>query len=126
MELVQNSSEIFENISYLDRARIDGDRKTLGFIKRGICFVAYGHKAPYKFAPSRFIGYRDNTFEAHASNNRKDGKETNPAISEILGSQPNSDAELEQAYGAFCRSLGFEPNSTGPFGVARKYWDMRK
>ena len=126
MELVQNSSQIFENISYLDRARLGGDRKPLGFIKRGTCFVVYGHKTPYEFAPSRFIGYRENTFEAHENNSNKDGRETNPAISRILGSQPSTDDDLEQQYCDFCRSLGFQPNATGAFGVDRKYWDMRK
>ena len=126
MELVRNSNEIFDNIAYLDKARLEGNRKALEFIKRGTCFVVYGHKPPYKIAPSRFIGYRENSFESHAANKRKDGKVTNPAISEILKSHPSPDTDLEQAYGEFCRSLGFEPNAAGAFGVTRKYWDMRK
>ncbi|MEM6474629.1 MAG: hypothetical protein AAF687_00535 [Pseudomonadota bacterium] len=126
MNLIQNSSQIFDNISYLEEALRHEDSRAIDFIRRGTCFVAYGLREPWKFAPSRFIGYRDNTFEKHAANSEKDGRETNPAISSTLGSEPQPSDELEEAYRAYCRSIGFEPNAAGSFGVERKFWDRRK
>ncbi|MCK0099998.1 hypothetical protein MWU38_11445 [Qipengyuania sp. S6317L1] len=126
MELVTNGSQIFDNISYLEEALRSEDTRAIDFIKRGTCFVSYGLRAPWKFAPSRFIGYQDNTFEKHAANQGKDGRETNPAISSAFKSEPQASDELEEAYRAYCRLIGFEPNATGAFGVERKYWDRRK
>ena len=88
--------------------------------------MAYDGRAGTSFAPSRLIGYVDNNFEKHAANEEKDGRDTNPAISVILGSDPLANAELEQAYQEYCRTLGFEPNERGSFGVERKFWDLRK
>lgn len=126
MELISNSADIFRNIEYLEQALVRRDRRALALIKRGTCFVAYGQNDLVKFAPSRFIGYQDNTFEGHTKNQSKDGRETNPAISEALGSHAVPSEELELAYANYCRSLGFEPNEKGSFGVERKYWDQRK
>ena len=126
VDVVRNYSDVSDNIAYLERAWMAGDKTAIGFVKRGTCFVAYGTRAPYRFAPSRFIGYRDNTFEKHARNSSKDGRVTNPVLSEVLGSTPEPDAELERCYREFCHSLGFEPNATGSFGAERKFWDVRK
>ncbi|HEY8804974.1 MAG TPA: hypothetical protein VIM42_07740 [Clostridium sp.] len=52
----------------------------------------------YKFYPSRFIGYVDNNIDEHLNNVYKDGKETNPAISEILGCRPAFELKLEKEY----------------------------
>jgi hypothetical protein len=76
-----------------------------------------------KFAPSRFIGYKNNTITKHESNITKDGRETNPAISDALGvKQPIINEELEELYKKYCIYLGFSPPPKGAFGVTRKYW----
>ena len=47
----------------------------------------------WRFYPSRFTGYAGNTMEWHLASDKKDGKETNPAIS-----KPLPDMELERFY----------------------------
>jgi hypothetical protein len=63
--------------------------------------------------------------DAHLANEQKDGRETNPKISEILGKSPELNDILEEEYKKFCEGLDITPKKTGPFGVKRKYWDRR-
>lgn len=64
-----------------------------------------GVSGAYKFYPSRFIGYADNSMDAHLNNVEKDGKETNPAISKILGAKPSINSILNQEYARYCEAL---------------------
>jgi len=61
--------------------------------------------------------------DSHLYNKYKDGRETNPAISKILGVNPIHNYSLEYFYRKYCESLGFIANDKGSFGVERKYWD---
>ena len=62
--------------------------------------------------------------KAHIANEDKNGRETNPVISEILGIEPERNKYLEEQYKDFCRKLGFEPNETGAYNFKRKFWDV--
>ena len=75
------------------------------YIARGRVFVAYIVDGIYHFAPSRFVGYKDNTLVKHNNNNEKDGKITNHAISKILGAKAFY-PKLEDAYLKYCEWLG--------------------
>ncbi len=126
MKLVQTASELKENIALLDQYL---ERKTepaysfaLNLVKNGVCFVTVRTEQGYRFYPSRFIGYAKNNMNSHEGNEWKDGKETNPAISKILGGKPKPDSELEMAYREYCTKLGFTARLKGTFGVERKYW----
>lgn len=126
MFLVRNKNEILKNIMLLDNYVTQGIENqkefALSLIKKGTCFIAMRKNNSYKFYPSRFVGYVDNNMDAHLNNDLKDGKETNPAISNILGSKPTFDLQLEKAYKKYCEELGFFPNQKGSFGVERKFW----
>lgn len=125
MNTVGQWSDIYNNIETLEKYRkMTGSQKDfyLELIKRGTCFVAYQRGKHIHFAPSRFIGYKNNRFSLHKSNDDKDGRTTNKAIKDVLGDWPQLYSELEFEYKKFCTSLGFSPNTTGTFGVARKYW----
>ena len=54
----------------------------------------------------------------------KDGKETNPAITHILGCPVCKDSMLENEYRLYCEHLGFIPSDKGAFGVERKFWKL--
>lgn len=123
MALVQDSKQIKANIRYLESKF--GSQEHSKYVELGICFIAYDTDLGTAFAPSRFIGYADNSFKDHSVNSEKDGKETNPIISKILNSNPTPDEELESLYQSYCKRIGFEPRSAGTFGVQRKYWDCR-
>lgn len=128
MELVETLEEIKDNMRTLDRylrnKREPEYSYALSRIKRGTCFIADNSSGEYRFYPSRFIGYVNNTMNRHENNEYKNGRETNPAISAILGRNVSANAELEQAYREYCRRLGFEANEKGAFGVHRKYWKL--
>lgn len=124
MEIVKSIDEILDNLivfeNYRNSTKYHNDYVQL--VKRGTCFIIWKKGNEVFLGPSRFIGYRNNTIEKHLNYEKKDGRITNPAISEILNSSPEVDERFEQIYVNYCRELGFEPNATGAFGVERKYW----
>lgn len=126
MELVTNWDQIAVNLQELERIRAlrSGPefRDYLSLVKLGTCFLPYASSTGLAFAPSRFIGYVENTLQKHAANPTKDGRLTNPAISEILHSSPEPNETFEEQYRAFCDLLGFEARPAGNFGAARKFW----
>jgi len=126
MRLIENMQDILANINTLDRYLEDPDMSEYvkGLIKRGICFLAVKQDGYYRFYPSRFIGYKNNSQVAHDSNNNKDGRVTNPAISAIIGYPPTVSEDLEREYQKYCERLGFNANKRGTFGVHRKFWEV--
>lgn len=100
MKTVSNLNELITNIQTLDGYRysqIDPEYDfALNLIKNGTCFVAMEDSSVYRFYPSRFIGYADNSTDAHLNNVEKDGKETNPAISKIWGAKPSINSILNK------------------------------
>lgn len=128
MELVETLEEIRNNMRTLDRY-LNSKREpeysyALSRIKKGTCFIADNSSGAYRFYPSRFIGYVNNTMNLHENNFYKRGTDTNREISKILGKNPCANVELEGAYREYCRRLGFEPNQTGSFGRPRQYWKL--
>lgn len=127
MNVVKELSQLKENINTLEsylKCKIDPEYSyAVDLIKRGTCFVAVKQEGnEYHFYPSRFIGYEKNTMNKHMSNPYKDGKETNPAISEIIGYKPSENKEMEVKYREYCEKFGFVARDKGSFSVARKYW----
>lgn len=126
MRRVSKWEEIERNLMELERlsgSQHPGDLAAYrDLIAKGICFLVYRRGGHSYFAPSRFIGYVGNTLAKHGQNEYKDGTETTPAISDILGHQPQAHDGLEGEYGAFCRRIAVEPPAKGAFGVQRKYW----
>lgn len=126
MKLVNSLSEIKENMKvlddYLNSKNVNEVSYAKDRIKKGTCFIAIKKDDCFCFYPSRFIGYANNNMDKHDRNLNKDGKETNPVISSIIGSKPEINNELEEAYKDYCDSLGFTANKAGAFGVKRKYW----
>ena len=114
MRTVKNVNELRVNIKTLDgyiaiKKEPEYDF-ALSLVKKGTCFVAIKENGTYKFYPSRFVGYFKNNMDAHQNNNNKDGRETNPAISTVLGSKPTPNLVLENLYREYCESLGFIAN----------------
>ena len=128
MQVVQSLEDIKQNMHVLD-SYLDGKSENeyvfaLNLIKKGTCFIAVKTENGYRFYPSRFMGYAHNTMNKHLKNDYKDGKETNPVISELLNQKVSPDNVLEQEYKEYCKRLGFAANKKGAFGVERKYWKL--
>ncbi len=128
MALVTRGSEIQKNLRVLQAYLAGGNSTDSNFAKslvqRGICFFVVRYRGKDFFAPSRFIGYVANSRRGHLSR-MMDGRETNRAIRNIIGSPPKPSRSLEHAYRTFCERLGVTPWSAGTFGVTRKFWDVR-
>ena len=126
METVRNIDELLSNCSLLDSYLCADDIKTeyaKDLIKKGICFVVTKNGETYKFYPSRFVGYSNNSMVQHMENSGKDGRVTNPAITSVLGGvKPSPDRFLDEEYCRYCNSLGFTAQKSGQFGITRKYW----
>lgn len=128
MRKVENLNELMANTKLLDKylnSKIDPEYSfALNLIKKGTCFVVIREQNIYKFYPSRFIGYAENSIDFHMNNSNKDGRETNLFISNILKSNPIQSNILENLYQEYCKLLGFVANIKGSFGVERKYWEI--
>jgi len=120
IEELKNNFAVIDN--YLEREIEPQHGYAISLIKKGTCFVAKKAGSGYKFYPSRFIGYINNSMEKHESNDNKDGRETNPAITDVIGSKPVADTKLDWEYRVYCKNLGFDANAKGSFGVERKFW----
>lgn len=96
---------------YIDSEAGDEFNYAASLIKRGACFLVIQTSEGYRFYPSRFIGYKDNTMNKHKANNYKDGKITNPVITRITKTDLRSDDYLEREYIGFCESFGFLPDN---------------
>jgi len=69
------------------------------------------------FAPSRFVGYKNNNPARHDRNDEKSGWETNRAISGILGANPGLSRALDGDFKNYCGRHGIEPENR-----RRRYW----
>jgi 5-methylcytosine-specific restriction enzyme A len=124
METIKSIHDLYDNLVTFESYRYSAkySYEYLKFLKRGTCFVIWQDGDKVLIGPSRFIGYLNNTIEKHENNEKKDGRITNPAISNILNVAPLINEAAEQLYVNHCHELGIETNSTGAFGVTRKYW----
>lgn len=126
MKTISTVDDLAHNLAilrkYLNSSKESEHSFAQELTRDGLCFVVQMVDGSQFFAPSRFVGYRQNSMAAHRRNKKKDGRVTNPVISKILGSKPEINKELEEQYRSFCARIGVEPRAEGPFGIERKYW----
>jgi 5-methylcytosine-specific restriction protein A len=129
MKLVKTPIQLMQNIERIENYLISGNdeekAETIKLIKRGTCFIAYTIENELRFAPSRFLGYINNTISKHKKNENKHGGVTNDAIIAILESEPYVNQKLEKEYLIYCKKLGIIPSKTGAFGARRKFWQLK-
>ena len=127
MELVEKFEDISANAQALENVRLEADHRDAvlyrELIKQGKVFMPYVAKDGLAFAPSRFIGYVENSIPKHKASTNKDGKLTNARINQVLREEfslPVSNApdlDVEEYFLRFAGQIGIEPNN-----VARSYW----
>jgi hypothetical protein len=125
MRVVPTLAALEKNIATFEALQSSSAANSESFrnlIKRGTCFVPYDHNGKISFAPSRFIGYEENSIERHRQNSEKDGRITNEAITAIIGMRPQPHPHFERLYLQFCERTGVTPSRSGTFGAPRKYW----
>ena len=120
MELIDNIQELEQNLetveSYLSEGTDWEHDKALQLVGAGVCFVAYAIDNELRFAPSRFIGYKNNNLDQHR-NPEKHGTYTTNKIKKILGNKLAPNEQLEKAFFKYCQNLGIKPSEK-----KRKYW----
>lgn len=127
--LIETIDELKNNLEQVENYLNDSDdvaafeiRKLIG---NGTNFVAYqiDHSNEFHFAPSRFIGYLNNSLKVHlVQGNGKNGTKTSPRINQILHKVRDYDEELEKKYLHFCSKIGAKPKMMKD--TQRKYWRL--
>ena len=107
MELVTSKDHIEENVATFDQHLREKEHRALDLVKRGWTYVVYESEDGKRFVPSRFVGYVSNSLEQHATNENKNGTETNAAIRKILG--VNCHILFDKEFKIFCERLGINP-----------------
>ncbi len=120
MELILSLNDLKKNLDTLETYRNSNEENYKefyeGLVKRGRCFVVYKYDDAYHFAPSRFIGYKNNNINAQ-KNDEKDGKVTNQVIEKIVGKKCEQNRTMELEYEKFCSEIHIEP-----WKVKKKFW----
>lgn len=119
--LIDNLNDLLANTDKFDAYLSSSDKAEVAYtknlIKRGICFLCLIKNNEFRFYPSRFIGYKENTIFKHKSNTTKDGRITNSRISSILDKQLEINDLYDFEFTLFCQELGIVPDNK-----QRKYW----
>ena len=129
MKLVTSFNQIRKNCETFESGWGGGDSRRIeyiNYVKNGQVFFPYFDRGIIKFAPSRFVGYVDNSYEAHPRNEYKSGSETTPRITSILKkagyeTDKTSSKFADEIYLDFCNSRGILPSSR-----SRSYWLVEK
>jgi predicted HNH restriction endonuclease len=121
MDLVSTKEEIINNLLQFDKYLRYGTDEEKEFIcdliGGGRNFIAYQIDGEFKFIPSRYTGYLNNTKNKHYKNRSKHGTQTTEKITKILGCEPFTDEELESEYLLLTSKLDIKPHKRD-----RKYW----
>lgn len=108
MELVSSVEDIVGNLVVFDQ-ELSKERDTAGWyherIRLGRVFISYKVGTEWRFAPSRYIGYKGNSMERH-KHDPGDGGKTNERITKILGRAPESDHGKYDQLREFCNRYG--------------------
>lgn len=126
MDLVETYDDLARNLHWLEHTRAHPSSsdyyKYVEYIRRGQSYLPYVVDEGLAFAPSRLIGYRNNSFSAHASNSDKDGRITTPLITQIIGVDVEENIRLENQYVKFLAGLGGDPS---PHKRRRRFWPVQ-
>lgn len=124
LEQVQTNLETLHRLS---RSKKKAERDfALGLIRNGIAFVIGEVEGTTVFAPSRFVGYQDNSMARHLANKTKNGGTTNTAITRVLEAQRRGSPHLEEEYVKYWRSLARSDAELATYKIPRLFWDTRK
>jgi len=112
MKLIDNPEQLEQNLETVEFYLTEGtdfeNDTTIGLVRAGACFVAYEIDNELRFAPSRFVGYKNNNLDQHL-NSHKDGRDTNAVIERMMDDKLGPNEKLEKAFLKYCRNLGIEP-----------------
>ena len=113
-DFVENRIDVVKNIytlySYTKSTVIEDREWALQRFKKGKWYVVEPFGDTLLFAPSRFVGYKNNTREKHTSNHG-DGTQTNEKFKELKLYREMVDDFLSKQFEHFMGSMGIEKDS---------------
>tara|TARA_R110000868_G_scaffold186762_5_gene429246 strand:+ start:1482 stop:2225 length:744 start_codon:yes stop_codon:yes gene_type:complete len=124
MEFVKLPYQIEDNLRQLESHLIHGNKEEQKearlLLKRGTCYVCYEKENEIRFAPSRFVGYINNTLNKH--NLGKDtgvvhGSYTNAAINKAFKTSLIINEVLNEQLIIYCNSFGVNVDNKN-----HKFW----
>jgi hypothetical protein len=124
MVVVKDMPDIIDNISTFEGYLKDPKMQefAISLIKDASSFVAVKKEKGYKFYPSRFVGHKNNSYDAYQRYNLDSGRDTIEIISQILKHKPNPMKDVEAEFRKFCQKLGFTAPEAGVAGAEHQYW----
>ncbi|MFV0197187.1 hypothetical protein OBK01_03080 [Empedobacter falsenii] len=124
MEFVQNKEEIFDNVElFLESLEMGTEQekaKAIQLIKKSKTFLVIDAEEVMFFAPSTFIGFKDNSISNFSGKLLE--HETNPVLTKIIGSTPKIDKTLDELFLDFCDEVAINRNDVG---LSRDYWIVK-
>lgn len=125
MEFVQNKEEIFDNVElFLESLEMGTEQekaKAIQLIKKSKTFLVIDAEEVMVFAPSTFIGFKDNSILNFFGKLLE--HETNPVLTKIIGSTPKIDKTLDELFLDFCDEVAINRNDVG---LSRDYWIVKE
>lgn len=113
-DFIENRIDVVKNIytlySYTKSTVVEDKEWALQRFKHGKWYVVEPFGNTLLFAPSRFVGYKNNTREKHTSNHG-DGTQTNNKFHELKLYKEMTDDYLSEQFELFMISLGIEKDT---------------
>lgn len=113
-DFIENRIDVVKNIYTLysyAKSTVEEDKEwALQRFKQGKWYVVEPFGNTLLFAPSRFVGYKNNTREKHTSNHG-DGTQTNNKFRELKLYKEMTDDYLSEQFELFMISLGIEKDT---------------
>lgn len=113
-DFIENRIDVIKNIyalySYAKSPIVEDKEWALQRFKQGKWYVVEPFSNILLFAPSRFVGYKNNTIEKHKANHG-DGTQTNNKFHELNLYKEMADKFLSEQFKHFMATLGIEKDS---------------
>lgn len=110
-DFIESRVDVVKNIytlySYANSSEAEDKEWAIQRFSNGKWFVVEPFVNTLFFAPSRFVGYKNNTREKHISN-YGDGTQTNKKLRELSLYKEMSDEYLSEQFECFMKTLGIE------------------
>ncbi len=110
-DFIESRVDVINNIytlySYANSSEAEDKEWAIQRFSNGKWFVVEPFVNTLFFAPSRFVGYKNNTREKHISN-YGDGTQTNKKLRELSLYKEMSDEYLSEQFECFMKTLGIE------------------
>ncbi len=123
LQFIENTDQIIENIKTMEQYLNSDNEAEKKFarelIKKGRAMLIYKVKGHNHFAPIRFIGFKKNSMTGHIDNEKRESRDTAPALQSLLG-KPFTHQAIEKEFLDYANTIKGDT-----LKATRKYWRLR-